>query len=117
MSTIREVVQALKEREGVEGVILVGNDGLTIDSIVSAELDPDTISALVPGMVVACKDFSDSSGMGDFGSSVVEFGAGKLIVTEISSEAILAVLVNSGTNLGLILYELKQHQPAIAALL
>lgn len=117
MPTIREVVQALNEREGVEGVIVIGNDGLTIDSAVSAELDTDTISALVPGMIRACKDFTDSSGMGDFGSSVVEFGAGKLIVAEISSEATLAILVNQSTNIGPILYELKQHQPAIAELL
>ena len=110
-------MQALNERDGVDGAFVIGNDGLTIDLAVSADLDSDTISALVPGVVKSCKEFSASSEIGDFWSSVIEFGKGKLIVAELSSEATLAVLVNQHTNLGPILYEIKQHQPAIAALL
>ncbi len=117
MSTIREVIQALKERDGIDGVFVIGNDGLTIDAAISGELDTDTISALVPGMVRSFKEFSAPSGMGDFGSTVVEFGSGNLIVSELSAEAILAVVASSGTNLGPILYELKQHHSAIVALL
>ena len=110
-------MQALNEREGVDGAFVIGTDGLTIDSAISGEVDGDTISALVPGVVKSCKEFSGLSEIGDFGSSVIEFGKGKLIISELSSEAILAVLVDGTTNLGPILYEVKQHQPAIAAIL
>jgi predicted regulator of Ras-like GTPase activity (Roadblock/LC7/MglB family) len=117
MSTIREVMEALNERDGVDGAFVIGSDGLTIDFAVSGDLDGDTISALVPGVVKSCKEFTEASEMGEFGSSVIEFGKGKVIVAELSAEAILAVLVDDTTNLGPILYEVKQHQPAIAALL
>ena len=46
MPTIRELVGALAQRDGVEGVILLGRDGLVIDGRTSAPLDAELLAAM-----------------------------------------------------------------------
>src|SRR5690242_4869882 len=42
--TIREVVQALSRRSGVDAVLVVGRDGLPIDSHVANGVDGDSVA-------------------------------------------------------------------------
>ena len=117
MPNIRDVVQALGGREGVDGVILLGHDGLTIDSVVSGSLDSDSVSALVPSVIDICSRFGANSGRGQFVTGVFEYSSGFAIVTQLTPEALLAVLVRPGVNVGSLLYDLRRHRAAIAELL
>src|SRR5689334_7061783 len=49
--TIREVVQALSRRSGVDAVLVVGRDGLPIDSHVANGVDGDSVAALLPSVI------------------------------------------------------------------
>ena len=49
MPGIRDVVQALQRRPGVEAVVVVGRDGLPIDSS-GQGVDADSVAALLPGV-------------------------------------------------------------------
>ena len=117
MPTIRDVVQALGQRPGVEAVILLSRDGLTIDAHAANGVDPDGIAALVPGVVSACNRFGSAAARGAFGTGVVEFDQGMALVAELTSEALLAMVFRPDTNIGELLYDLQRHRGAIAGLL
>jgi predicted regulator of Ras-like GTPase activity (Roadblock/LC7/MglB family) len=117
MPNIRDVVQALGGREGVDGVILLGHDGLTIDSFVSENLDTDSVSALVPSVVEGCSRVGADSGREQFKTCVIEYGAGLVIIAQLTPETLLAVLVKPDVNAGRLLYDLRRHRVAIAELL
>jgi predicted regulator of Ras-like GTPase activity (Roadblock/LC7/MglB family) len=117
MPTIRDVVQALSRREGVDAVVVLGRDGLTIDSASRNGLDPDGLAALVPSVAAACSRLGSAASRGDFNSGVVEFGRGMIVVSVLSPDVLLAIVVAAGVNIGALLFELQQHRVSIAGLL
>jgi len=117
MPTIREVVQALGSRDGVQAAIVLGRDGLMIDSQAGEGLDADGVAALVPGIVTACDHVGTAAGRGAFGTCLIEFGNGLLLVVELTADALLAVVFAEGRNVAPHLYEIQRHRSAIAELL
>ena len=117
MPSIRDVVQALGRREGVDAVIVLGRDGLTIDAHVRDGLDADGLSALIPSVAAACTRLGSAAARGDFTTGVAEFGKGLTIISVLTPEVILAIFVQPNVNVGAMLYEIKRHRTAIAGLL
>jgi predicted regulator of Ras-like GTPase activity (Roadblock/LC7/MglB family) len=117
MPTIRDVVQTLSQREGVDAVIVQGRDGLTIDSKAENGVDVDGLAALVPSVVASCGRLGTAAGRGEVVTGVIEYAGGVAIVALLSSETLLAIFVQAGTNVGTLLYELRRHRAAIAGLL
>lgn len=116
MPTIRDLVSALRRRDGVDAAILLGRDGLLIDGASAGSLDPDGLAAYVPPMVAAAIDMGRAAGRGDFGLMVLEYSGGTAIVTAASAEALLLVLLTGTANLPELLYDLRRHRAQIAAL-
>jgi predicted regulator of Ras-like GTPase activity (Roadblock/LC7/MglB family) len=117
MTTIRDVVRALGAREGIEAIVLLGRDGLPIDSYTQDGLDTERIAALVPGLVAACDQFGEAADRGGFGTTLVEFDRGIALVFGLSDDVLLAVLFVPGTNVGHHLFELRRQRETIAGLL
>ncbi len=116
MPTIRDLVSALRRREGVDAAIVLGRDGLLIDGATEGGLDPEGLAAHVPSMVMTALELSASAGRGDLGLMVLEFGAGSAIVTTLSAEAYLLVLLAPNANLSSLLFDLRRHRTQIAAI-
>jgi len=116
MPTIRDLVSALRRRDGVDAVIVLGRDGLLIDGAAEDTLDPEGLAAHVPPMVMAAMELSAASGRGEFGLLVLEYGAGTAIVTAASPDALLLVLLRPAANLSSLLYDLRRHRAQIAAI-
>ena len=117
MATIRDVVHELGQRDGVETVIVLGRDGLPIDSFSQNGLDADGLAALVPSLVGACDRLGQAGTRGVFSAGVIEYGNGFAIVSVITADTLFAILVRANTNVGGILYELGRYRTAIAGLL
>lgn len=117
MPTIRDVVQALSKRAGVDAVLVLGRDGLPIDSVCGNGIDPDGVSALVPSVVEAVNQLGRAGQRGDLSMGVMECRGGFIIVSNLAAEALLAIFVRPDTNIGLLLFELRRYQSAIAGLL
>ena len=47
MPTIRDLVAVLRQREGVEAAVVLGRDGLLIDSDVQSAIDAESMAAVV----------------------------------------------------------------------
>ena len=117
MPTIRELVQALARRSGVDAVVVVGPDGLPIDSVSGDGVDPDSVAALVPSVIRGMSELGGAGGRGGFSTGVLEFDAGLVVVSVMHADAMLVVLVRPGTNIGPLLFDLRRHRTAIAGLL
>jgi predicted regulator of Ras-like GTPase activity (Roadblock/LC7/MglB family) len=117
MPTIRDVVQALARRQGVDAVVIAGQDGLTIDAHARDGLDVDGLAALVPAVAESCRELGNAASRGGFGTGVVEYQGGLVLIAELNDEALLAMFFRPNTNIGPLLYELRRHRAAIARLL
>jgi predicted regulator of Ras-like GTPase activity (Roadblock/LC7/MglB family) len=117
MATIRDVVEALGRSSGVDAVVVVGRDGLPIDARVANGVDADNVAALLPTTIKHMAELGDAGGRGEFGTAVLEFGSGLAVVAVLNADALLIVLVQPGTNVGTLLFDLRRHRSAIAGLL
>ena len=116
MASIRDLVAALRQREGVDAAILLGRDGLPIDSQVVQGIDPDSLSARIPSIIQAAEELGAAAQRGKLVTMVLEHREGIAILSVLSAEAILLVLVQLSANVGQLLYELRRNREHIAAL-
>ncbi|MFN2571213.1 MAG: roadblock/LC7 domain-containing protein [Gemmatimonadales bacterium] len=117
MATIRDVVQALSRASGVDAVVVVGRDGLPIDSHVANGVDSESVAALLPTAINQMAQLGEAGGRGDFTTAVLEFGGGLAVIAVLHADALLIVLVQPATNVGSLLFDLRRHRTAIAGLL
>jgi predicted regulator of Ras-like GTPase activity (Roadblock/LC7/MglB family) len=117
MPTIRDVVEALSLRPGVDAVVVVGRDGLPIDSRTGNGVDAENVAALLPSVIRSLSQLGEAGARGSFDTGVLEFGAGVAVVTVLHADALLVVLVKPSVNVGSLLFDLRRHRSAIAGLL
>src|SRR5436309_2191165 len=87
MATIRDVVDALSRRAGVDAVVVVGRDGLPIDSRTGNGVDAENVAALVPAVINGMAQLGQAGGRGEFGTGVLEFGSGLDLLRELRGGA------------------------------
>ena len=116
MASIRDLVAALRQREGVEAAIVLGRDGLLIDSQVVPGLNPEDLAARIPPIITPSDELGNAVGRGDLVTAILEHRQGMVIMSVLSAEAILVVLVQPTANIGQLLYELRRNREHIAAL-
>jgi predicted regulator of Ras-like GTPase activity (Roadblock/LC7/MglB family) len=116
MPTIRELVAAIAEREGVEAAIVLGRDGLLIDGRAGEGLDAERLAALVPAVVAAAEELSADARRGPVVTAVLEYERGFALICSLTADAHLLVLVHPTANVGSLLFELRRHRGNIAAI-
>src|ERR1700722_9057450 len=116
MPTIRDLVAAIRQRDGVDAAVVLGRDGLLIDSQTIPSLEAGDVAAHGPRHVNAADDFGAAAARGDLVTAVLEHPSGLAIVSVLSADAILLVLVQPKANLGQLLFELRRYREQIASL-
>jgi predicted regulator of Ras-like GTPase activity (Roadblock/LC7/MglB family) len=116
MASIRDLVGAIRQREGVEAAVVLGRDGLLIDSQSVPGLDAEDLAARIPAIIGAADDLGSAAGRGPLTTAVLEQRDGIAVVTVLSADAILFVLVRPDANIGQLLFELRRNREHIAAL-
>jgi predicted regulator of Ras-like GTPase activity (Roadblock/LC7/MglB family) len=116
MPTLRDLVTALRRRDGVEAAIVLGRDGLVVEAAAAAGYDPDSVAAHAPTAALAASDVGRAARWGDLVTGVVEYDHGLAVLCTITPDALLVVLVTPTANLGQLLYDLRRHRARIAAI-
>ncbi len=116
MASIRDLVAALRQRDGVDAVIVLGRDGLLIDSQAVPGLNPENLAALIPAIIGPADELGTAAARGEVVTLIQEHLLGIAVVSVLSPEAILLVLVQPSANIGQLLYELRRNREHIAAL-
>jgi predicted regulator of Ras-like GTPase activity (Roadblock/LC7/MglB family) len=113
---IRDLVAAVRQREGVEAAVVLGQDGLLIHGLGQPGFDLDTLSATVPNVLFSTAELSRATRLGDVDSAVVQTSDGFIIVNVISADALLLVVLRFDANVAQLLAELRRNRESIAAL-
>ena len=116
MPTIRDLVAAIRQREGVEAAVVLGRDGLLIYSQAIPGVDAEHVAAHVPSIIGAADEFGQVAGRGALTTAVLEHPRGMALVAVLSPEAVLLVLVQPSANVGQLVLELRRNRQHIAAL-
>ncbi|MGH7668404.1 MAG: roadblock/LC7 domain-containing protein [Gemmatimonadaceae bacterium] len=116
MASIRDLVAAIRQREGVEAAVILGRDGLLIDSQAVEGLEPEDLAARIPPIVAAANDLGLNSGRGELVTAVLEHASGTALVSNLTRDAVLLVMLAPGAHIGPLLYELRRSRGQIAAL-
>ena len=116
MSELDDALDALRSHDGVQGVLVLGRDGLLVHQRGGASLDAETISAMAPGLASACDGIGGSAGLGRFRTAAVQFETGVAVVAALSGDLLLAVPLRSDVAFGSLLRDIAARREAIAAL-
>jgi predicted regulator of Ras-like GTPase activity (Roadblock/LC7/MglB family) len=117
MSGLGEVVQRLATRDGVEAVLLLSGDGLPIEHSARGAFEPETVAALAATLTQYAARLGAGASLGELSTAVLEFEDGLLLVARVGTGDWLAILAASEADIGPLLFDLRQHRPALAALL
>jgi predicted regulator of Ras-like GTPase activity (Roadblock/LC7/MglB family) len=116
MASIRDLVSAIRQGQGVEAAVVLGRDGLLIDSQTIPGLDAEDLAARIPAIIGPADDLGAAAGRGPLTTAVLEHRDGLAVVSVLSADAILFVLVRPEANIGQLLFELRRNRAHIAAL-
>ena len=116
MPSIRDLVGAIRQREGVDAAVVLGRVGLLIDSQVVPGLDAEDLAARIPSIIGPADELGEGIRRGSLVTAVLEYNDGLAIVTVLNADAVLVVLVRPDHNVGRLLYELRRNREHIAAL-
>lgn len=116
MPSIRDLVAAIRRRDGVEAAVVLGRDGLLIDGQAVPGLDAEHIAARIPSIIAPADDLASALSRGLLMTAVLEYQRGLAVVSVLSPEALLLVLVRPGANVGQLLFELRRNREQIASL-
>jgi predicted regulator of Ras-like GTPase activity (Roadblock/LC7/MglB family) len=117
MAVLSEVVRALAARDGVEAVLVISADGLPIEHASRGSADSESIAALTATLVQYATRLGLGAARGALRTAVLEYERGLMLVAQLGAGDSLAILAAPEADLGELLYDLRQHRPALAALL
>jgi predicted regulator of Ras-like GTPase activity (Roadblock/LC7/MglB family) len=117
MPSIRDLVAAIRQREGVEAAVILGRDGLLIDSQTVPGLDAEDLAARIPAIIAPADDLGAAADRGPLTTAVLEHRGGLAIISVLTEDAVLFVLVRAEANVGQLLLELRRNREQIAALI
>jgi uncharacterized protein len=116
LASIRDLVAAIRQREGVEAAVVLGRDGLLIDGQTVPGLSADDIAARIPPIIGPADDLGTALGRRELLTAVLEHRGGVAIISAMSADVFLFVLVTPQANIGQLLFELRRNRDHIAAL-
>ena len=116
MPGISDLVAAVRQREGVEAAVVLGNDGLLIQGEGQPGFDLDVLAANVPGILSASTEVARTARIGEVDSTVIQTSDGFIVVSVISAEAYLLIVLRFDANIAQLLGELRRNRESIAAL-
>ncbi len=116
MATIRDLVGAIRQREGVEAAVVLGRDGLLIEGQSVPGLDTEDAAAHIPQIINAADEFGAATKRGTLTTAVLEHADGLSIVSALSRDALLLVVLGPDADVAQLLFELRRNREHIAAL-
>jgi predicted regulator of Ras-like GTPase activity (Roadblock/LC7/MglB family) len=117
MIELGEVVKSLAARGGVDAVLLLSGDGLPIEHAARGAFDAETVAALGATLAQHGGRLGEGAARGQLSTAVLEFGHGLLVLSRAGQDDWLAILATPDADIGPLLFDLRQHRSALAALL
>lgn len=116
MATLRELTEAIQARPGIQSVVILGADGLVIETHHAGHDHAESIAARVPAVAMAARQLGEAATLGDAQLTLFELERGYGIILHLSVNALLFVSAGPDVALGDLLYDLRRHRAPMSAL-
>ena len=114
--SLRDLTDAIQQRPGVQSVVIVGADGLVIETHDASHDHADAVAARVPGVVTAARQLGAATEDGEIQLVLLEFDNGFGVVLRLTPAAMLFVATSREVALSELLFDLRRHRAPMAAL-
>lgn len=111
------LMQRLADHPGVEQLVLLGADGLTIEQTPRDAPGAETVAARAPGLAAAAAALGRAVGAGDFATAALEFGNGVAIIAQLPEELLLAAVLRPEVGFATFLREVRRERDRLVELL
>ena len=86
MPNIRDFTSALRQRPGVDAVLVLGKDGLLIEGFAAPGLNTEDLAARVPALVSEAESLGRSTQQGPVNTAILEHQKGYAIIAALADE-------------------------------
>ena len=117
MPNIRDFTTALRQRPGVDAVLVLGKDGLLIEGFAAPGLNNEDLAALVPALVSEAECLGRATLQGPLNTGILEHQKGYAIVATLADDTLLLILLRPSADLGGLLFDVRRYRGNIAALI
>jgi predicted regulator of Ras-like GTPase activity (Roadblock/LC7/MglB family) len=91
---------------GIQGSVVTTSDGLLVTHDISG-MDPARIAAIVATTLALAGQATEATGRGSFREAVAKGSTGYLVVYAAGRSAVVAVIGDSGLNVGMLHYQMR----------
>lgn len=120
MADLDELLSSFTRVRGVSAALVVGQDGLVLQSAQAAGADDaevDVLGAVASSSLVPAQEIGRETGRGSLMQGIYEYERGIVVVEPIGQTAILVVVTSASANLGLLRLQARKVHPEIEAAL
>ncbi|MDD1667637.1 MAG: roadblock/LC7 domain-containing protein [Methanomicrobiales archaeon] len=114
---LNQILAEFLKLEGVFAAVVVGRDGMVIESAVSGKVDTDALGAMASTGMGTAEAMGNELGKGELHQMLVELEKGPILLSPLSKDELIAIVSNNTGNIGRIRYELKKNKERIIAAL
>jgi len=114
---IKQILSEFLKLDGISAVVVVGRDGFVIESAVSGKVNIEALGAMASTGLGASEAMGNELGKGMLTQTLVELENGSIILSPLSAEELIAIVVDNNANIGKVRYELKKNKERIIAAL
>ena len=105
MADLEELLNGFTRVRGVSAALVVGQDGLVLQSATAPgadEVDADILGAVASSGLVPAQEIGGETGRGKLLQGIYEYEKGVVVIEPIGQTAILVVVTSAAANLGLL---------------
>ena len=117
MPNIRDFTSALRQRPGVDAVLILGKDGLLIEGFAAPGLNNEDLAARFTARVSESEALGGATVQGSMNTAILEYQKGYAIVAALADDTLLLVLLRQSADLGGLLFDVRRYRGNIASLI
>src|SRR5450759_4607179 len=110
MPNIRDFTSALRQRPGVDAVLVLGKDGLLIEGFAAPGLNNEDLAARVPALVSEAESLGLATIQGPMNTAILEHQKGYAIIAALADDTLLLVLLRQSAQAGGLTAENEQQR-------
>jgi uncharacterized protein len=105
MADLDELLTSFTKVRGVSAALIVGQDGLVLQSATAPgadDADVDVLGAMAASGLVPAQEIGTETGRGRLTQGIYEYESGVVVIEPVGQAAILVVVTSASANLGLL---------------
>jgi predicted regulator of Ras-like GTPase activity (Roadblock/LC7/MglB family) len=112
---VNVILNQINKIRGVRGSIVIGRDGIVVASEMGVDIADNAVAAVASQILTSLGNALEKLGVGNFNRFTVSGKLGKIAIVGAGRQALLLVLLDKDTNMGLVSVEIKDAVAQIAS--